>query len=433
MPARAGGVAAVFWYPPAFVTQPRKRSSPRPYPLEAQIRRGTVRIPIEIARRVSAGHPFLFREALGSRPLRERAGAVLDTVDVEGGFVARGIYDPEGAIAVRVFTRDRQEAIDGAAFERRVLTARRLRERLLAGERSTAYRLVHGEGDGLPGITVDRYGDYLVAHLYSASLLDYRGFLYDALEAVYAPRGIYEQHRFRPLAGAPPRHAATLERGEPAPVELEVEEGGLVFLVDVTAPLGTGLFPDLREGRRAVAARASGRRVLNLFSYTGAFSVYAASAGATRVVSVDLAQKAHARARRNLERNRISEAAHEFIAGDTFKVLAKLAARRHAFDLIILDPPSFAQAKGRVFTAQKDYRELVDAALEVAAPGALMACISSTHKLSAEELDRAIGDAAGRARRQMRVVERRGLPSDFPVPAGFFDGHYLKFFFCAVD
>jgi 23S rRNA (cytosine1962-C5)-methyltransferase len=200
----------------------------------------------------------------------------------------------------------------------------------------------------------------------------------------------------------------------------------------VTAPLGTGLFLDLREGRKSIAAHAAGRRLLNLFSYTGAFSLYGAKAGAREVVSVDLAPKAHARARRNLSANGLDESRHEFVAGDAFKVLAKMAERQRQFDLIVLDPPSFAQTKGRVFSVQKDYRELVEGCLLVAAPGALLAAVSNTLKISAEEIDRAIGDAAARARRQVRIVERRGLPPDFPVPAGFLEGHYLKFFLCAV-
>jgi 23S rRNA (cytosine1962-C5)-methyltransferase len=167
--------------------------------------------------------------------------------------------------------------------------------------------------------------------------------------------------------------------------------------------------------------------VLNLFSYTGAFSVWAHHGGAVQVTSVDLAQKAHARARRNLSLNGLDEKAHELIAGDAFKVLARMSERGQKFDLIILDPPSFAQAKGRVFSVQKDYRELVEAALSVAATDALLACVSNTHKLSWDELDRAIGEAAGRVGRFTRVVDRRGLPPDFPVPAGHAEGHYLKF------
>jgi 23S rRNA (cytosine1962-C5)-methyltransferase len=416
------------------MAEPEKphRRRPRPAPgFEPRVRRGTVRVAADIAARLRGGHPYVFREALGGRPLREPAGAVLDVVDPAGELVARGLFDPEGAVAVRVVTR-RAEPVDGALVARRVEAARRLRAPLVGGD-TDAFRVLHGEGDFFPGVTVDRYGEHLVVHLYTPSLEPLRDALYDALEAAWRPRAIYEQRRYKPLAGEGPRGPATLARGQVAPVEIEVREAGLSFVVDVTAPLGTGLFLDLREGRRAVGERAAGRRVLNLFSYTGAFSVYAARAGASEIVSVDLAPKAHARARRNLAANGLPESGHEFIAGDAFKVLARMTERGRQMDLIVLDPPSFSQAKGRVFSAQKDYRELVEATLPVAAPGALVLCVCNTMKMSAEELDRAVGDAAGRAHREVRVVERRGLPVDFPVPAGYGEASYLKCLLCAVE
>lgn len=400
---------------------------------EPRVRRGTVRVPADVATRIRSGHPYLFRDALGGRPMRESAGDLVELVDPAGEFVAKGLFDPLGAIAVRVVSRNPDGGFDAETIARRVESARRLREQVLPADGSTCYRVVHSEGDGIPGVTVDRYGEHLVVHLYSSAIEPLRDALYDALEATWKPRAIYEQRRFRPQTGEGQREPASLARGQVAPVELEVTEAGLQFVVDVTAPLGTGLFLDLRQGRQAVRELAPERRVLNLFSYTGAFSVYAAKAGARQVVSVDVAPKAHARARRNLSANGLDEARHELIAGDAFKVLAKLAERQRQFDLIVLDPPSFGQSKERgVFSVQKDYRELVEGCLAVAAPGALLAAVSNTLKISAEEIDRAIGDAAARARRQVRVVGRRGLPPDFPVPAGFLEGHYLKFFLCAV-
>lgn len=411
--------------PPRRPRRPADSSAPR-------VRRGTVRVPADVATRLRAGHPYLFRDALGGRPLRENAGDLVELVDPTGEFVAKGLYDPLGHIAVRVVSRNPDGVFDRDTIHRRVESARRLREQLVGRDGTNAYRVVHTEGDGLPGVTVDKYDEHLVAHLYSSALEPLRDAIYDALQAVWKPRAIYEQKRYRPQTGEGPREPAALVRGQVAPVELEVQEGGLRFVVDVTAPLGTGLFLDLREGRRLVAAHSDGRRLLNLFSYTGAFSVYAARAGAREIVSVDLAPKAHARARRNLGANGLDESKHEFVAGDAFKVLAKMAERQRQFDLIVLDPPSFAQAKGRVFSVQKDYRELVEGCLAVAAPGALLAAVSNTLKISAEEIDRAIGEAAARARRQVRIVGRAGLPPDFPVPAGFLEGNYLKFFLCAV-
>jgi 23S rRNA (cytosine1962-C5)-methyltransferase len=424
---------------------PVRRRSPGPSPASARageprIRRGSIRLSSDVAWRLRAGHPWVYRDTLGGRPLREAPGDVMELYEAEGDFIARGIYDPDGPIAVRVVTRDPSEAIDAGAVLRRVRAAELVRTTLLdgapqaGGEKSplNAYRVLHGEGDFLPGVTVDRYGEFLVVHLFSAALETLLPALCDALEEVYAPRSIYVQKRYRPLGGDGPREPAELLRGPAAPVEVEVHEYGLRFGVDVTAPLGTGLFPDLRLGRRAVAARARGRRVINLFSYTGAISMAAAAGGASEVVSVDLSPKAHARARRNLQHSGMTEAGHEFITGDVMSVMVRMAERRRLFDLVVLDPPAFAQNRGQTFSAQRDYRELVTAALGLCDSGALLCCASNAARFTLEEMMMEIGIGSGRAARHVRVVEQLGLPPDFPVPAGFPEGNYLKFLTCAV-
>lgn len=403
-----------------------------------RVRRGVLRIPAEVAWRLRAGHPWVYRDTLGDRPLREAPGDIVELVDPEGGFIARGYFDPEGAIAVRVLSRDPDEPIDAQAFQRRVLSAHRLREQHLLAPGGpeaalTAYRVLHGEGDFLPGLTVDRYGDYLVAHVYTAALEPHLGAIYDALESVHAPRAIYAQRRYRPLGGeAGAREPAELVRGRAAPLEVQVQEGSLWFAVDVTAPLGTGLFPDLRLGRQVVRGLAAGRRVLNLFSYTGALSLYAAAGGAQQVVSLDLQSRAHGRARRNLQLNGMPEAGHEFITGEAISVLARMADRRRQFDLVVMDPPAFSHARGQSFSVQKDYRELVAAALAVCAPGALLCCASNAARFTREDMEVALGEGASWAKRHVRIIGCTGLPVDFPVPAGFPEGHYLKFLTCAV-
>lgn len=411
---------------------------------QPRVRRGTIRIPHDAAYRLRSGHPWVFRDTLGDRPVHAAAGEIVELLDLDGSFVARGIYDPEGPIAVRVLSRDPDEPLDAAAFARRVRAAVALRSQILCGAGATsepsstpslsAYRLIHGEGDFLPGITVDRYADYLVVHLYSAALEPHLGTLLDALEDVCAPRSIYLQRRFRPLGGDGPREPAELVRGPVAPVEVEVTEGGLRFAVDVTAPLSSGLFLDLRLGRQMVRERVRGRRVLNLFSYTGALSIYAAAGGAAEVVSVDLSARAHARARRNLSLSGMSEAGHEFITGDVMAVMTRMEERRRHFDMVILDPPAFAQGRDRdkSFSVQRDYRDLVRAALLLCRPGALLFCVANAARFSSDELMHAIGDGAGRARRFLRMIDQLGLPPDFPIPAGFPEGYYLKALLGAV-
>src|ERR1041385_7185650 len=284
------------------------------------VRKNTVRLPADVVHRIRAGHPWVYREALGPRPLVAGPGAVIDCVDEDGEFVGRGLYDGDSAIALRVFARKPDVGIDGKLIADRVRAAVALRKRVVDLDRLGSVRLVNAESDGLPGIVVERYADYLVVQLFTGAVMGLRSDLYDALEAELAPKAIYEQRRFKSLGGEAPRQpAAELVRGAAAPVELEVKEDDLTFVVDVTAPLSTGLFCDLREGRRAVRHWAAARRVLNLFSYTGAISVYAQAGGATEVCAVDVAAKAHARARRNFAASGFDPEKPEHIVGDAFK------------------------------------------------------------------------------------------------------------------
>ena len=395
------------------------------------VRKNTVRLPADVAHRIRAGHPWVYREALGPRPLIAEPGTVIDCVDEDGEFVGRGLYDGDSAIALRVFVRKPDVAIDGRLIGERVRAAVALRRKLLDLDRLAATRMINAESDGLPGIVVERYGDYLVTQLFTGAVSGLRDDLYGALEAELTPRAIYEQRRYKSLGGEAPRQAAAeLVRGAAAPVEVEVKEDDLTFVVDVTAPLSTGLFADLREGRRAVRQWAAGRRVLNLFSYTGAISVYAQAGGAAEVCAVDVAAKAHARARRNFAASGFDPERPEHIVGDAFKVLARFVERRRAFDLVVLDPPAFASAAargGKPWSAVRDFAELVTASLEVLVPGGLLIAASSTHKMSAAEFELALADGAMRAGTRLQIVDRRPLPPDFPAVPGFPEASYLKF------
>jgi 23S rRNA (cytosine1962-C5)-methyltransferase len=411
--------------PPAM--PPRRRNLGAPI-----VRRNTVRVPFDVARHLRAGHPWVYREAI-QRPVREEAGTILDVVDADGELVGRGLCEGEGTIALRLWTHD-DRPVDAALVAARVKSAVALRRRFLDLDALGNVRLVNGESDGLPAISVERYGDYLVVQLFSPALAQAPALytaLYDALEQELKPKAIYEQRRHRSLGGEAPRQAgAELIRGNPAPVELEVREDDMRFVVDVTAPLSTGLFADLREGRRAVRSYAKDRRVLNLFSYTGAISVYTHAGGARHVTAIDVAAKAHARARRNFAASGFDAEKPEHVVGDTFKVLARYAERKTRFDLVVLDPPAFASAQargGKPWSAIKDYGELVAAALGVLEPGGLLAAASSTHKVSSDEFDAALADGAASARTTLKIIDRRGLPPDFPVLPGFPEGNYLKF------
>jgi 23S rRNA (cytosine1962-C5)-methyltransferase len=395
------------------------------------VRKNTVRLAGDVAHRVRTGHPWVYREALGPRPLAPEPGTSIDLVDDDGEFVGRALYDADSTIALRVLTRNPAVQIDGALIRERLKAAIALRARVVDPAKLGATRVVNAESDGLPGIVVDRYGDYIVVQLFTSAVTALRDPLYDAIVDELAPKAIYEQRRYKSLGGDAPRQAgADLVRGSAAPVELEVVEDDLTFVVDVTSPLSTGLFADLREGRRAVRQWAKGKRVLNLFSYTGAISVYAHAGGAAEVCAVDVAAKAHARARRNFAASGFDPEKAEHIVGDALKVLAKFVERKRTFELVAIDPPAFASAAargGKPWSAVRDYAELVTASLEVLAPGGLLVAASSTHKMSASELELALADGAYRAGTRLQVIDRRALPPDFPTVPGFPEGNYLKF------
>ncbi len=391
------------------------------------MRVGQYRVPGDVASRVHTGHPWVYREALGPRGIAEETGAVIDLIAGNREFVARGYVDREHAIAVRILSRDPKEELrpGKGAIAGRFARALELRRRLHPSL-PEAMRVFSGESEGLPGVTVDRYGDFVVVVWLSAGALAWRDELYDAITAALAPRGIYEQRRLRPLGGTAPPEPAGRVRGDEAPVELVVGDGDCRFGIDVTAPLGVGLFLDMRLGWAAVAARASGRRVLNLFSYTGAFSVHAAKAGAAEVVAVDLAAKAHARARRNYELSGLDPARLEAIANDVVKTLDKFADRKRLFDLVVCDPPTFSHGPAGQFQVARDLARLAAGCALVLAPGGLLVFATNSTKVSSGEVDRALAEGGAAAGADLRIIERVGLPVDFPVAPGFPEGNYLK-------
>ncbi len=407
----------------------KKKSTP------PQRRGETVRIPHEVASRIRDGHPWIFEDALRGRKLSFDVGAVIDIVDPDGKFVARALFDSTQSPILRVVSRLPGEGMSERELRWRIHRSEERRRQMMDFSPTACYRVMSGDSEGIPAVTIDRYGSYLVVCFYSEVTHAFEQALFNALSQELAPQGIYLQRRFLPAVPGRPRPGAELVWGEPAPTDFVVTEGKVRYVVDVTGPAGTGIYPDMRLGRRAVARLAGGRRVLNCFSYSGAFSVVAALHGASEVVSVDAATKAHGWARRNFAENGLDREnrAFEFISGDTFAVLAQMAERRRVFDLIILDPPTFSSSKGRPFTALKDYADLVAAALSVTAQGGLILAASNAAKMPAADLDRALGRGANIASRNLIVQQQIGQPPDFPTSPSFPEGSYLKIFVASAD
>ncbi|MBW2731112.1 MAG: class I SAM-dependent rRNA methyltransferase [Deltaproteobacteria bacterium] len=388
-------------------------------------RDATVRLQPDVARRVQDGHPWVFEDALQGRKLSKSVGDPVDLVATSGEFLARALFDPGGPLALRVFSRQAGAVVDPHGV---VQEAARLRRDLLDICPTSCLRVINGDSEGLPAFNADRYGDYIVISMYSAVAERYLEAAVDALVETWSPRGVYLQRRYQPAPQGKARPPGELIHGEIAPLEVVVSEGRFRFGVDVSAPLGTGIFADMRLGRQRVAKVAAGRRTLNCFSYTGAFSLVAALSGAKTVVSVDSAARAHARATHNFHLNGIDDGddRFQFLTGDSFAVLTRMAERKERFDLVVLDPPTFSSAKGRTFTAIKDYAELVAGSLAVLEQGGLLLAASNAAKLPDVDFERAIGRGAERAGRRVAIVDRFGQPADYPAAPGFPEGRYLK-------
>jgi 23S rRNA (cytosine1962-C5)-methyltransferase len=299
---------------------------------------------------------------------------------------------------------------------------------------TNACRLVNGEGDGLAGLTVDCYGDFLMVQVYCAGWRRHLKLVTQALEELLSPVGIYEKARpqkTRELESeGDAKKYGRLLAGRPAPEPLLVLENGLSFEVSLERGLNTGLFLDQRKNRRDLMGRVNGKRVLNLFSYTGAFSVAAAAAGANLVTSVDASPGYMEIARANFSANRLNPKRHEFLVGDCFAVLDEMVRQQKNYDIILMDPPSFSTTSKSRFTTRGGTSDLVAAALKLLKTGGLLIASSNHQKVDLAEYLKELRRGALQAGSSLQVISLVGQPEDFPYPVTFPEGRYLKYAIC---
>lgn len=378
----------------------------------AQLRR-----PLEDALR--RGHPWLWREAL--HPFRAEAGAVVTVVDGRGRFVARGLFDGEGPLAVRVFTT-RDEALDERLARARVESAGQLRDRVVPPD-TDAWRLLHGEGDRLPGVVCDVYGAYAVLATDGEGAAAWADVWASALEPALRSRGVTTLLLRK---GRGPERTVEALWGAAPEETVVVRERGMLLRVDLVRGQKTGLFLDQREARARVRGLSRGLRVLNLYGYTGGFSVAAGLGGATQVTTVDLSAPALELAARTWFENGLDPALHRGVAEDVPRYLAEVARKGQRFDLVIADPPSFAPNEESLAGALRSYQTLHAAATALVAPGGMYLAGSCSSHVSMAAFQETLRDAMGRAGRAMQVLDAWGAPADHPQVLGFPEGAYLK-------
>jgi len=387
----------------------------------------------ETVRMLELGHPWVVADGWTKRWPAGQPGQLISLTDEQGRFLATALLDPADRIVARVLSRKRI-SLDHAWLTRQLLSAIDLRSNHADLGDTNAFRLVNAEGDGLPGLTVDRYAGFLMVQLYCAGWRPHLKLVTRVLQELLAPQGIYEKTRpqnTRELeATASSKRYGKLLAGQAAPERLEVRENGLSFLVSLEQGLNTGLFLDQRRNRRDLMTRVEGKRVLNLFSYTGAFSVAAAASGAGRVTSVDASAGYNAWAMDNFGANRLNPKRYEFITADCLTALADLTAQGRVFDVILMDPPSFSTTSKNRFTTRGGTSELVTAALPLLTDGGLIITSSNHQKLDVAEYLKELRRGALKAGCELQVIGLSGQPEDFPYPVSFPEGRYLKYVTC---
>lgn len=386
----------------------------------------------ETKRVLGLGHPWVIADRYTRQWPNVSSGSLVSLVDEQQRQLATALCHPGDRVIARVLP-GHPEKITRQWLEDRLCRCRQLRHHLLL-EDTNCYRLVNAEGDGLPGITVDRYADYLMLQLYTPAWEPYLPLIVDALMAVYQPVGVYLKYRPQQTRKLEAQNKSQLTNrllsGTAAPMPLQVRENGLYYQVNLHSGLHTGLFPDQRRNRRELMLRAAGMQVLNLFAFTGAFSLAAAAAGAKRVTSIDVSEKYLNIARENFKMNQIDPQQHEFIVGDVFAELAKLQTQGRRFDCVLFDPPSFSTTKKSRFVTQGGTSSLVSALLPLLSSGGLLAGSSNHQKISLDDYMKELRRGVAADTASLKTIYVGGQPEDFPCDLGFPEGRYLKFVVC---
>jgi 23S rRNA (cytosine1962-C5)-methyltransferase len=373
------------------------------------------------------GHLWIyagFVHAVRGQPV---TGDLVDVVMPSGRFYARGLYNPASKIRVRILTFQ-EEPITPAFWRERIAQAVRLRTRIAS--ETTAYRLIYGEADRLPGLIVDRYDDVLVMQTLSSGMDRRKEMLADLLCEATASARVYLRNdaKSRLLEGLSP--GTGFLRGDGG-TTVEVREGAARFLVDIARGQKTGWFCDQRENRLAAARLTGGKQVLEVFCHTGAFGIQAALAGASHVEGLDVSEEALILAREHARLNGVQERC-SYRAADAFEELRRLEQTGRQFDVVLLDPPAFARSKQAVPRALSGYKDINLLGIRLTKPEGIVVTSSCSHHVSDADLWKAVGRAAQDAKRSVRLLEQRGQASDHPILATMPETRYLKCFIMQV-
>lgn len=385
-------------------------------------------------RSIRSGHPWVYEDEITKTPESLPNGSIVDVLSEKGKYLGSGFYSASSRIKIRLLSNNANETFDDAFYQRRVAYALQYRKDVMK-EDFNACRLIHGEADGLPGLTIDRYNNILVSQVESYGTELHRDVIYRALTDQLSAMGetidgIYERNEgsLRKKEGLV-QYKAWYGINHPSSCIAHINENGINYDVDVENGQKTGFFLDQKYNRKAIMRLAEGKRVLDCCTHTGSFALNAAKGKADKVLAMDISETALEMAEVNAEKNNLHIETRQ---GDVFEVLPALREEQASFDLIVLDPPAFTKSRRTFEHAYNGYREINADAMRLLPRGGYLATASCSHFMPKEEFEKMLVDASRDAGVSFRIVERRGASPDHPVMPVIPETEYLKFFILQI-
>lgn len=378
-------------------------------------------------------HPWIFSQAINKIKGKPLVGDTVEVYDSKNNWIARGAYSPESQIIIRIWTFDEAEEINDDFFKRKLEKAQKRRDWFIAQGELTGYRLIAGESDGLPGVTIDVYDNYIVCQLLSAGADRFRYTIVECLKSLYTDCAIYE----RSDVDVRKKEGLELTTGwlhnPQDTTECIINEHGIKIHVDIEQGHKTGFYLDQRVSRLAAAKYSKDKTVLNCFSYTGTFGVHCAANGAKEVVNVDVSDTALKLAEKNAALNGLEDANISYVKADVFKLLRQYREEKKQFDMIILDPPKFVESKAQLTGACRGYKDINMIAMQLLKPQGILLTFSCSGLMESSLFQKVVADAALDAGRSAYIVDRLHQAPDHPVSSNYPEGYYLKGLVCQVD
>ncbi|MEB9682158.1 RlmI/RlmK family 23S rRNA methyltransferase [Bacillus thuringiensis serovar pingluonsis] len=388
----------------------------------------TVKIKSKFIKEIKSGYPLILKDAIQNLNDVREEGTIIKVVDEKNNFVGKGYYGKQNKGYGWILTRKESEQINQSFFESKIKSALHKRKQFYKSSDTTAFRALNGEGDGLGGLIIDYYDGYYVVSWYSEGIYTFRDEIIAALQKVANFKGIYEKKRFdtkgKYIEGD---DFVAGERGE---FPLIVKENGVNFAVYLNDGAMVGVFLDQRNVRKQIRDKyAKGRTVLNMFSYTGAFSVFAALGGASKTTSVDLANRSLSKTIEQFSVNEVDYEAQDIIVEDVFLYFKYAAKKKMKFDMVVLDPPSFARSKKYTFSAAKDYKNLLKETIAITENNGIIVASTNCSAFDMKKFKGFIDTAFKEMNGKYKVLEEHSLPEDFRTIDQFKEGDYLKVVF----